>query len=177
MTGSTYIDFDIAYNKGAELLRRKQTRNFGFLIIVGINTGLRIGDLLILTFGDLRKDSFTVVEGDRETKRTITVNERIKLALNYFEEQSDDTNCFLSQKGTVYETQSINKLLKKTFNLKKVSTHSLRKTFGRRVWEKNNQTDGTLVHLADLFGHKSIAVTRKYLGIHQDELVNVYINL
>lgn len=55
MTGSTYIEFDKATSKAKKLIRTSENPNFGLLIICGINLGLRIDDLLHLTFEQLKK--------------------------------------------------------------------------------------------------------------------------
>ena len=62
-------------------------------------------------------------------------------------------------------------------NGSKISSHSLRKSFGRRVWEINNHSDKSLIILSEMFNHSNIAVTRKYLGIRQSEIFDVYESL
>ena len=58
-----------------------------------------------------------------------------------------------------------------------VSSHSLRKTFGRQVWSNNNETDKALLYLSELFNHSSPGITKIYLGIKQEELDDIYMNL
>lgn len=58
-----------------------------------------------------------------------------------------------------------------------ISSHSLRKSFGRRVYENNNESEKSLIYLSELFNHTSLSVTRKYLGIRQEELNDIYMNL
>ncbi|MDB4121502.1 tyrosine-type recombinase/integrase, partial [bacterium] len=86
---------------------------------------------------------------------------------------------FLSQKGHVFVTQSINRRLKSIFpqKNKNISSHSLRKSFGRRVWTNNNESESSLIKLSEIFNHSSIKITRTYLGITQDEIEDVYMNL
>ena len=88
---------------------------------------------------------------------------------------------FLSQKNSVISTQQLNRLLKIVFAsllpTHCISTHSLRKTFGRRVYENNGETEKALMYLSDLFNHSTIKETRKYLGIRQEELDDIYLNL
>ena len=60
------------------------------------------------------------------------------------------------------------------------SSHSLRKTFGRRVWLQEcdrGRGDQALLLLCDVFGHSSIAITKRYLGIRQEEILSVYDSL
>jgi site-specific recombinase XerD len=88
---------------------------------------------------------------------------------------------FLSQKNAVISTQQLNRLLKIVFAsllpTHCISTHSLRKTFGRRVYENNGRTEDALNYLSEIFNHASLRETRKYLGIRQEELNEIYLNL
>ncbi|OAB78764.1 tyrosine-type recombinase/integrase [Cochleicola gelatinilyticus] len=179
MTGSIYIDYNKALHKGLKLIKSKENPNFGLLIICGINLGLRIDDLLQLTFDQLKQDSFTIEEGKTKKKRTLKVNDAIKNALKHFEDDITyqlGGSPFTSQKGSVYSVQHINRLMKKYFK-GKVSSHSLRKSFGRRVWLNDNQSERALVYLSQLLNHSSTHTTRTYLGIQQEELDNIYMNL
>ena len=175
MTGSTYIDFDKALNKGMKLIKTDEDKIFGLLIVVGINLGLRIENLLQLSFEQLRSDNITIIEGKTKKKRSLAVNDNIKSDMSHFD-SLDKGYAFKSQKGTVYSPQHVNRLIKKYFK-GKVSSHSLRKTMGRRVWENDNQSERSLIYLSELFNHTSIATTRIYLGIRQQELDNVYMSL
>lgn len=175
MTGSEFIDFDKALNLGRKLIKTKENPNLGLLIVTGINLGVRIQDLLKLTFKDLRADSITIIEGKTGKKRTLVINDNIHKAVAYF-----DANylgyAFKSQKGTVYSPQHVNRLLKQYFR-GKISTHSLRKSFGRRVWAQSNYSERSLIQLSQVFCHSSISITRIYLGIKQEEINDIYINL
>lgn len=179
MTGSTYLDYDKTLNKAFKMLKDNKTKSFGLFVIAGINLGLRIDDLSKLSFEDLRSDSISIIEGKTKKQRTLKVNEHITNALNSFEDDSKGY-AFVSQKGTPFSSQHINRLLKQHFKGiggGKVSSHSLRKCFGRRVWDNDNQSERSLVYLSQLFNHSSTQVTRIYLGIQQQELDNIYMNL
>ena len=54
------------------------------------------------------------------------------------------------------------------------STHSLRKTFGRKVFESSENAELALVKLMELFNHSSVTITKRYLGLRQEELLNTY---
>ena len=58
-----------------------------------------------------------------------------------------------------------------------LSSHSLRKSFGRQCYEKNNESEKALMYLSEMFNHTSPSITRKYLGIRQEELNNIYMTL
>jgi integrase len=176
MTGSTYLDFDKAGSKGLKLIRTGENPAFGLLVISGINLGLRIGDLLTLTFGQLRKETILLNEQKTGKSRELKINDNIRNAMEYFQEQPENYHAFRSQKGSVYTPQHVNRLMKKYFN-KNATSHSLRKTFGRRIWEKYNQSDDALNHLSEIFNHANTAITRRYLGISKKEISDIYYNL
>ena len=180
MIGSTYIDFGSAVTKGMNLIRTGENPNFGLLIICGSNLGLRISDLLRLDFQQLKKSELVIVESKTGKKRTLQINDHIKMALSYFEETYSfqrGGKSFTSQKGTIYSVQQINRLMKKYFKGKRITSHSLRKTFGRRVWEMNHQNDSALMYLSEIFNHSNTATTRRYLGIREEELSDIYLRL
>ena len=69
------------------------------------------------------------------------------------------------------------KEIKVRYNLKikNFSTHSMRKTFGRQVYNNaGNNAELALVKLSELFNHSDIKTTRKYLGLRQEELMEAY---
>lgn len=54
-------------------------------------------------------------------------------------------------------------------------TIALRKTFGRQVYNMNNENaELALVKLMELFNHSSVVITKCYLGLRQEELLNTY---
>lgn len=185
---SDYIEFDKVSRKGYQLLKDPKRCNLGFLLIFSINTGLRISDTLRLKHGDLKMGNTLKVEEKKTKKvRSITLNSNVRNAYSKLVEVlkfkgvdvKDDDFVFTSQKGSVYRTQSINEFLKVIFNTKElqVSSHSLRKAFGRRIYENNNESENALVLLSDIFGHSSISITRRYIGIRQRTIENAYLTL
>ena len=178
-TGAIYLDFDDAQRKGMKLIRTQENPITGLMIVAGINLGLRISDLLTLTFDELRNDAVILLEKKTKKKRRLVINDNIRMAMQYFPEDRFNGNfhAFRSQKGTVFSTQHVNRLMKRYFKLTGVSSHSLRKTFGRRVWDNDNQSERALIYLNEIFSHHKLSDTRRYLGIKQEELDNVYINL
>jgi len=135
----------------------------------------------------MSEDKINIIEQKTKKERVITLNDVVKKAYIKLvsmlvaanEKFNDDDFIFTSQKGSVYKTQSINDLLKTIFNTKKlqISSHSLRKSFARRVYQNQNESENSLVLLSDIFGHSSIAITRRYLGIRQETISNVYLTL
>lgn len=177
MVGSTYLDFDKAQGKGMRLIRSGENPTFGLLIVCGVNLGLRISDLLELTFGELNQSEIDIKEKKTGKERTLSINENIQQALHYFSDENKNFKAFRSRKGTTYSTQHVNRLMKQYFEGKHISSHSLRKTFGRRVYDNNGKSEDALMYLSELFNHTTMSLTRKYLGIRQQELRDIYMNL
>ena len=56
-----------------------------------------------------------------------------------------------------------------------VTRRPLRKTFGRQVYNMNSEnSELALVKLMELFNHSSIAITKRYLGLRQEEILQTY---
>jgi integrase len=58
-----------------------------------------------------------------------------------------------------------------------ISSHTFRKTLGRRVAEVNNFSDRSFLMLSKLFNHSNTTVTRTYLGITETEIFELYDSL
>jgi integrase len=150
-------------------------------VAYGINTGLRISDILKLKVEDLNSDSISLVETKTKKRRVIKLNDNVKTAFKLLKERNPNIEgyVFTSNQNTVYSVQYINRALKQLFGGKNlaVSSHSCRKTFGRAVYLRNNETDKALLYLSELFNHSSPAITKRYLGIRQEELDDIYMSL
>jgi integrase len=181
---SDYIEWDEMLRVVRRLYKDGKYR-LSLLIGLGSFVGLRISDLRTLTWADLLdSDTFTLTEKKTGKKRTIKVNQQfrphIEDCYNALGITCKQQPCFISKKGTVFTTQRLNVLLKevkKDYNMKvqHFSTHSLRKTFGRRVVEMaGDQAEMALIKLSEIFNHSSVAVTKRYLGLRQKELEQCY---
>ena len=61
-TTCDYLEFDKTLNMSMKILKNEKNYKIAFLIIVGINSGLRISDILGLHHRDLSGDSLQLVE-------------------------------------------------------------------------------------------------------------------
>jgi integrase len=156
------------------------------LIGCGIFFGLRISDILQLTWEMLLDDTtFELIEKKTSKRREIRINTNFqKHVLECYDRlyiKNNADKVFLNPRGGVYTVQHINVLLKQIKakyglkNVKNFSSHSLRKTFGRNVYE-NASTNGelALALLSELFNHSNIAITKRYLGIRKEEIMGCY---
>ena len=180
-TTSDYIPFDTALVKGQKLLKNEKTKTIGLYVVVSINLGIRVSDTLLLTFEQLRGDTLEISETKTGKRRVMAINDNIKDALTKFDEYYKGL-AFKSQKNSVYSTQQINRKLKDIFAKEinkglQISSHSLRKSFGRKVYDMNPTHTDALVKLSELFNHTSPSITRKYLGLRQEELNDIYMSL
>ena len=183
-TTSDYLDFDSTLNKAKKLLKNDEKKfKIAFFTILGINVGLRISDLLNLKHKDMQGDAINLIEQKTGKRRDIRINDTIKEAYKIYRDKlglvDSDDFLFISQKGGVFTSRQVNRLLQSTFAVKgkNISSHSLRKTFGRRVWENDNESERALIMLSKIFNHTSTGTTRVYLGIQQEEINDIYLNL
>lgn len=181
ITTCDYINFVEAMQRGKELMKEDKTNLIGFYIIVAINTGLRVGDIKRITFEDLSNGELKLKEQKTNKYKTLPLNENIQKAISKLTTRRTAGEVFKSQKNAVISTQHLNTLLKESFsNLLPthcISSHSLRKTFGRRIYENHNRSEESLIYLSELFNHSSFKTTRVYLGIKREELNNIYLSL
>jgi integrase len=57
---------------------------------------------------------------------------------------------------------------------KNISTHSLRKSGSRFIWENNGHSNECLIKLSSILNHSSTSITRRYLGISREEIKDIY---
>lgn len=180
-TTSDYMNFDSTLNKALKIIKTGKNYKIGFLAVFGINSGLRISDILKLQHEDLLNDSINLIESKTNKKRIIKLNDNIKKAYTLYQERDPKKEgyVFTSNQNTVFSIQYVNRCLKSIFETKtlSISSHSLRKTFGRQVWANNGESDKALLYLNELFNHSSPAITKRYLGIRQEELDDIYMSL
>ena len=163
-------------------------RNYA-LVVLGLNTALRISDLLHLRWNDLYdfeklcfRDHLLIKEQKTGKRNRIAINEKAREAMQmYFNERNPAEDEFIfSKRTTPYKPLSRSQAYRiikddanHTTSEEAVSCHSLRKTFGYFAWQEGVQP----ALLMDVFNHSSYAITKRYLGIEQDEKDLVYLNI
>lgn len=183
-TTADYVQWDEMTNLVRKLTKNNEYR-MSLLITIGCFWGLRISDILALRWHQIVDvDEFTIQERKTGKSRTIRINAQLKRHITECYKQMNPLSIkspiFLSRKGTVYSVQRINILLKEIkmkhkLNVKNFSCHSLRKTFGRQVYNQNSDNaELALVKLMELFNHSSVAITKRYLGLRQEEILQTY---
>ena len=183
-TTADYLQWDEAMNLIRKLAKDK---NYKMLLLVALScfTGLRISDILALRFSQiLGVSEFTIIEKKTGKKRTIRLNpqlqEHIQECYEHIQPIGVKAPILVSQKGTIFTIQAINRIfkdIKKKYKvkIKNFSCHSLRKTFGRQVYNMNSEnSELALVKPMELFNRSSVSITKRYLGLRQEEILETY---
>ena len=166
-------------------LKQGNLRNYA-LIVLGVCTALRIGDLLRLAWGDVydaeRREfntHITLKEQKTGKYKVIALNKQATNALYLYQPNSRGRFIFESNRkdGRAISRVQAWRIIRATAEAVKmvghVGCHSLRKTFGYFAWR-----NGTLpAVLMDIYNHSSYEVTRRYLGINQDDTDKVYMGM
>lgn len=159
------------------------------LIHLGINTALRISDLLHLTWQDVYdfngksfRNHLNITERKTGKINSIALNKNALLALDTFFQvtKSNRHDDFLfpgkekSQPLSRYQAYRIIKKAAEASHLQgNISCHSLRKTFGYYAWKSGAQP----VLLMNIYNHSSFQITKRYLGIEQDDKDEIFLNI
>ncbi len=183
-TTADYLEWNTMLNLIRKLYRDGDYR-MSLFIGCGCFFGIRVSDLRKLTWSMLlNDDKFIINEQKTGKRRVIKINadfqKHIRQCFDALEISEMDEPCFLSKKNMVMTTQRINvklKEIKKKYNIKidNFSCHSLRKAFGRKVFESSGENAQiALVKLAEIFNHSSVQITKIYLGLREKELLETY---
>lgn len=186
-TTTTSMDWD-TFKSLIGKLERDGEYKFCLLISIGVFTGLRISDLLNLRFSQFEDEILTIQEQKTKKTRRIKINPDLKEIVYRIMERMMVTDTeqfiFLNRFGTKPIDKSYaNVKLKSIFKMYNisiegnVSSHLFRKTLGNRVLRLNNYSGESVILLMELFGHSSPATTKRYLGLREREIHDVYDSL
>lgn len=190
-------------NRISQYLIAKGRYRDNMLFIVGINFGLRVSDLRVLRFSNLINDNFTFKDSfpvfEKKTRNTrrrkknryITINNAVVEAVTLFLENTPNVRMSdymfrsISNNGACLNEpltiKSIDRILKgigaDLHIIAKISTHTLRKTFGYHQMLMSNNDSRKLLLLQKIFNHSSPAQTLDYIGITGEEIEEAYKNL
>lgn len=166
------------------LKAQKSPRDY-LLFIMGINLALRIGDLLTLRVRDVlnekneMKEYIYLREQKTGREKKLNLNEGIKDALKHYFFKIQTTNpdqlLFIAYRSgkpltRIRAWQLVRSWCEKVgLSGERFGTHTLRKTWGYQARQK-----GISIELiCEKLGHRSPAVTRRYIGITQEEVSEV----
>ncbi|SDZ34453.1 Phage integrase family protein [Thermoactinomyces sp. DSM 45892] len=141
------------------------------LFVIGINTGLRCGDLLKLKVSDVRKKKRVLVREGKTKTRTIHLDNIYDEIQDYIK-GIDSKWLFPSCKGDkpITTTQAYRQLQKAAdmAEVDSIGTHTMRKTFG--YWYYKQTKD--VAKLQMILNHSHPSITLRYIGITNEEIEN-----
>ena len=164
---------------------QKNYRNY-VLVVMGAHTALRIGDLLKLCWQDVydanrevfRKHIF-LDEQKTDKGKAIALNEKVVEALSEYYPCHAGEYIFESRKRgrPISRVQAYRIIRDACVELGidgKIACHSLRKTWGYHAWTSGEVSP---VVIMEVYNHSSYDITKRYLGIQQDDLDEAYLRM
>ncbi len=161
------------------------------IITIGLNTALRISDILNLTYDDVYQDKkvrkhITVREQKTGKENRILLKREARAALEQYRKVLVQTQMYkdgnpylfpspLKAYAPISRSQAYRMITSaaKAIGIEgHISCHSLRKTFGYHAWKQG--CDPVVIMV--IFNHSSLSITKRYLCIEQDEKDEVYRN-
>lgn len=160
------------------------------LIILGLNTALRISDILSLKWKEVYdfeqkeyKNHINIVEQKTGKTTQIYINHNVQESLRNYKTYLKKKNRVPQKESFIFTHSNKNVPISRVqaFRLIKdaaeyyhisgvISCHSLRKTFGYHAWKQG----ASPVILVEVFNHSSYQVTKRYLGIEQEEKDKIF---
>jgi integrase len=167
-------------------LNKGQLRNH-VLMVLSVYTALRVSDLLSLCWLDVYdfdrkrvRDRIQLTEQKTGKSKIIALNKHAVQALSLFASQKDiRPDMFVVENKRTHRAISrvhayrLVRAAADALEMGRVSCHSLRKTFGYHAWKSGVPA----AVIMEIYNHSSFAVTRRYLGITQDDKDEVYMKL
>lgn len=151
------------------VLRRRSERDW-FLLVMGINVGLRISDLLALTVRDVRGKTHIVCK-EKKTKKTrrFPVNAELREIINEYTKGMKDTDPLFKSYKTKQNIKRVQayrilNMAAAEVGLSEIGTHTLRNTFGYHFYKRYKD----VALLQQIFNHSAPSITMRYIGINQD---------
>lgn len=154
-----------------EFYKKQNERNY-ILFLLGINTGLRISDILRLRVRDV--EGWNIVIREKKTKKIkdVKMPSELKRAIrNYTEGKPKNEYLIKSRNGknkpiTRAMAYVILNQAAQEFGLERIGTHSLRKTYGYHHYQQFRD----VAVLQQMLNHTEQKETLRYIGIEQDTL-------
>jgi integrase len=156
---------------------------YALIFKFGINTGLRISDIIPLKVKDILNEKWQFREylilNEKKTakEKKIKLNDTLrKCLICYIKTQhlALDDYLFQSQKGGYLGRIQIYRVLREAASvvgIENFGTHSLRKTWGYWTYKISKYNIGLIM---DTFNHSAPGITLRYIGINQDQKDELY---
>ena len=173
-----------------DALRDKGIDNTRLMLACGFFFGLRISDILSLTYEQISNDSFIISEKKTSKEREVHLDSKFIEIRNQIVSnlKTKPTGLIFiynrsgANKHKAISRTAANKRIRGVFqdfeiNCSNPSSHTLRKTFGLRVYNIYNRSEDALILLSQIFNHSNISITRRYIGITKQKISNAYTSL
>lgn len=156
---------------------------YALLFKFGLNTGLRISDILPLKVKDIYNENgqfreYLILKEQKTSKeKKIKLNNAIRKNLDDYvntQQLSGNEYFFHSRKGAHIGRVQAYRVLKEgseALGIENFGTHSLRKTWGYWTYKMSKYNIGLIM---DTFNHSSQSITLKYIGVTQDQKDELY---
>ena len=170
-------------------LEKNEIRNYT-MVTIGLNTALRISDILDLKWKDVYdfeqrayRHHVSVLEKKTQKYNMFVLNKNVIEALDMLKKSLTyiTPDCYIVKSrcgfnkplGRSRAFMIIKQAAEELHIEGKISCHSLRKTFGYQAWKKGAQ----LALLMAIYNHSSIEITKRYLAIDQDDKDEIFLNI
>lgn len=160
------------------------------LVILGLNTALRISDVLPLCWRDIYdfehrkyREHICIVEQKTKKNSCIYINQNVLKCLRIYRAQlaqagkcvqPDDYLFSHSNKNVPISRVQAFRIIKNAAEYYQIPgsicCHSLRKTFGYQAWNQGVSP----VLLVSIYNHSSYKITKRYLGIEQEDRDKIF---
>lgn len=160
-----------------EILKARNDKYY-VMFMIGINSGLRVSDILKLRVKDVKDRDISIYEKKTGKYKQFRVTKPLRECLDeYIKEKNlkDDDYLIPSRQGdhgpiTTVQAYMVLREAGEAVGLKDIGTHTMRKTFG--YWHYKQFHDVAM--LQRIFNHASPSVTLRYIGVTQDEINATY---
>lgn len=166
-----------------EELKKNGTRDY-LMFLTGINSGMRVSDIVKLNVNDIRnsngtmKEHITIIEKKtKKLKKFPLCNNLLVEMEKYTRNMEQGEYLFKSRKGInkpITTTQAYRIIVNAGLNvgIRNIGTHTMRKTFGYHHYKKFKD----IALLQEIFNHSSPSITLRYIGVNQDRIDVSYKN-
>lgn len=151
---------------------RQRSARDELMFLIGICTGLRLGDILRLRVRDVQGTYIAIKQQKTGKRKYLYIRPELKRTLrDYCRGKDGQEFLIVSRRGNnkpIGRSMGY-KILRQAgeqLGVEHVGSHSMRKTFG---WHLYRQTKDVAL-LMEIFGHANQGITMRYLGILQDEI-------